>query len=73
MSWNGAGRQADRKRKHVADRTRAGHSARKRKSQPSSAYPDPEQEPESPQPAAGRTGIVSVNGRDVERMHCRQS
>jgi hypothetical protein len=74
MGWNSTGRHADRKRKRIsADVTKAGLSARKRKSQPSSAHPGPEEEPERPQPASGRTGIVSVNGRDVERMHCRQS
>lgn len=74
MVWNG--RHADGKRKHTsADVTKPGRGARthQRKNQPSSAHPDPEREPESPLPAAGRTGIVSVNGRDVERMHCRHS
>jgi hypothetical protein len=26
--------------------------------------------PEAPQNAKPRTGIVSINGRDVEKMHC---
>lgn len=37
---------------------------------PSSSYPDPEQEREIPSAGKGRTGIVSVNGRDVGEMHC---
>ena len=37
--------------------------------QPNSAHPDP-QEQGSARPAKARTGIVSVNGRDVEKMHC---
>lgn len=36
---------------------------------PSSAYPDPEQETASPNSKA-RTGIVSVNGKDVGEMRC---
>jgi len=36
----------------------------------SSAYPDPEQERESPATPSGRTGVISVNGRDVGEMHC---
>ncbi len=43
----------------------SGHS-----DQPASAYPDPEQERDAPAGSKARTGIVSVNGRDVERIHC---
>ena len=37
---------------------------------PSSAHADPEQERETAPPTVARTGIVSVNGRDVEEMCC---
>ena len=35
-----------------------------------SSHPDPEQEKESLPAAKVRTGIVSVNGRDVGEMRC---
>lgn len=38
--------------------------------QPRSSHPDPEQERGSLPPAKTRTGIVSVNGRDVGEMCC---
>ena len=41
-----------------------------KKSAPSYFYPDPEQERENATKAKVRTGIVSVNGRDVEQMRC---
>lgn len=36
----------------------------------SSTYSDPDQERENPPAAKGRTGIVSVNGRDIGEMRC---
>jgi len=40
------------------------------RAKPGSAHPDPGRERDnSPQPKV-RTGIVSVNGRDVGEMHC---
>ncbi len=42
---------------------------RLRFSQTSQASPFEEEEPNAPN-ACERTGIVSVNGQDVERMHC---
>jgi hypothetical protein len=38
--------------------------------QQASSHPDPEQEKESLPAARVRTGIVSVNGRDVGEMRC---
>jgi hypothetical protein len=37
---------------------------------PVSAHPDPEQEPTAASKEKGRTGIVSVHGRDVGEMRC---
>ena len=34
------------------------------------SHPDPEQESQSPTTDKGRTGIVSVHGRDVGEMRC---
>ncbi len=39
-------------------------------SAPGSMYPDPEQERENPPASKSRTGIVSVNGRDIGEMRC---
>ncbi len=36
----------------------------------SSTYSDPKQEPETSATSKGRTGIVSVNGRDIGEMRC---
>ncbi len=45
--------------------------SRKRKpSKPASVRPDPAQEAGSAPSPKIRTGIVSVNGRDVGEMHC---
>jgi hypothetical protein len=33
-------------------------------------HPDPKQERENPPASKGRTGIVSVNGRDIGEMRC---
>jgi len=40
---------------------------------PSSTHREAEHKPEGPRPAKVRTGIVSVNGRDVGVMHCQRS
>ncbi|HUI82959.1 MAG TPA: hypothetical protein VL240_01980 [Candidatus Binatia bacterium] len=37
---------------------------------PISAHSDPEQERDATPSSRARTGIVSVNGRDVGHMHC---
>jgi hypothetical protein len=37
---------------------------------PAAAYSDPEQDRDLPARSNVRTGIVSVNGRDVEKIHC---
>jgi hypothetical protein len=71
MGWNGTGRHAERQGNPGLKK--ASRGARKRKSQPSSAHPGPEEEAGVPQPTGVRTGIVSVNGRDVGVMHCRRS
>ena len=79
MGWNDAGRHVKRHGKQVPDARKGGRGAnaagprKRRAAQPSSAYPDPEQEPENPATAGVRTGIVSVNGQDVGVMHCRHS
>lgn len=37
---------------------------------PAAPHPDPDQEPQASSTAKGRTGIVSVHGRDVGEMRC---
>jgi hypothetical protein len=73
MGWNGGQRHAERHGKQVHGGKKAAGSRKRKTAQPSSAYPDPEQQPESSGPARVRTGIVSVNGQDVGVMHCRPS
>jgi hypothetical protein len=50
---------------HQLNQRRQGRAA-----QPISTHTDPEQERESSPQNKVRTGIVSVNGRDVGEMHC---
>lgn len=48
------------------------HNDRASEPPPSSAHPDPADQPDANfQSAKVRTGIVSVNGQDVGIMHCR--
>ena len=45
---------------------------RPRRGATTSTHPDPEQGNDSLSSPKVRTGIVSVNGRDIEVMHCRR-
>lgn len=60
---------------HGAEKVHKIESALRRKLKksarvPVSSYPDPEVQRENAANPEPRTGIVSVNGRDVEQMRC---
>ena len=65
-------RDTGRKAANAKHRAEAARPRRSQATGPVSSHPDPEQESDSPAPSKVRTGIVSVNGRDIEIMHCRR-
>ena len=71
MSASGSSEsRGDRKHAHLHHSGATLRPAAKRHVPPGSAHPDPEQERDSSPQRKVRTGIVSVNGRDVGEMHC---
>ncbi len=64
-----SGRKSSERRRAAENRY---NPKRRVSSPPSSAHPDPGRETDSSPAGKGRTGIVSVNGRDVGVMRCQQ-